>query len=117
MDALHFAAHSLKSSSSNIGALRLSSLAQELESLDAENGAGSVAEILDQVKIEFEKVKEALKTYLLEIRAKRVNRFRFRGRIPWHKLQVENSLRFYLLLYPRAANSITCLYRLTNYAG
>lgn len=64
MDALHFAAHSLKSSSSNIGALRLSSLAQELESLDAENGAGSVAEILDQVKIEFEKVKEALKTYL-----------------------------------------------------
>ncbi|MEL7399321.1 MAG: Hpt domain-containing protein [Pseudomonadota bacterium] len=64
VDELRRNAHSLKGSSSNIGAIPLSDLARQLEDLAAAGGLEGASELVDQISIEFETVHEALKAFL-----------------------------------------------------
>ncbi|MEQ9233939.1 response regulator [Coleofasciculus sp. E2-BRE-01] len=59
-EALRQAAHSLRSSSANLGAVTLSHLCKELENLASAGMSEVPAEQLVQVKVEYEKVKTAL---------------------------------------------------------
>ena len=53
-------AHSLKSSSATMGALRLASLCAELEALGRANCTGNAAVLLAQIVTTYEAVREAL---------------------------------------------------------
>lgn len=62
-DELRRNAHSLKGSSSNIGAVTLSDWARQLEDLAASGTLDGAAEIIDQISREFGTVHEALRTF------------------------------------------------------
>jgi HPt (histidine-containing phosphotransfer) domain-containing protein len=57
---LEQAAHSLKSSSSNVGAVTLAALCQELESMGQANDLANPHMLLKKVETEYERVREAL---------------------------------------------------------
>jgi len=54
-------AHSLKSSSANVGAVHMSFLCKEIESMGRANTITHVAELLSQVETEYEAVEAALR--------------------------------------------------------
>jgi HPt (histidine-containing phosphotransfer) domain-containing protein len=58
--ALQMAAHSLKSSSAHVGALLLSALCKELETMGRANGAEGAAQKVLAVETEFKRVQRAL---------------------------------------------------------
>lgn len=58
--AVNEAAHSLKSSSGHIGAVRLSGLCQHLEQLGRDNQLAETPALIEQVTVEFRRVIEAL---------------------------------------------------------
>jgi PAS domain S-box-containing protein len=58
--AVNQAAHSLKSSSGHIGAVRLSGLCQHLEQLGRDNQLAETPALIEQVTVEFRRVIEAL---------------------------------------------------------
>ncbi len=68
-EALRNAAHSLKSSSANIGALRLSALCKEVERLGRDKTIGDADERLATIRTEFERVEQALERERGEARA------------------------------------------------
>jgi two-component system, sensor histidine kinase and response regulator len=53
-------AHKLKSSSANVGALRLSTLFKELEMRGRQNNTDGTDKLFANIKVEFEAVREAL---------------------------------------------------------
>lgn len=57
------AAHSIKGSSSNLGALRLREFAEKLEQNSRKNGLGEIARDLAAIKVEFAAVQLALRKY------------------------------------------------------
>jgi HPt (histidine-containing phosphotransfer) domain-containing protein len=58
--ALHVAAHSLKSSSSYLGATELSAIAKELENMGRAGEIGGAKEKLEKIESEYERVRSAL---------------------------------------------------------
>lgn len=58
--ALHVAAHSLKSSSSYLGATKLSAMAKELENMGRAGTLEGAKEKLDMLESEYERVRSAL---------------------------------------------------------
>ena len=65
-------AHALKSSSHNLGALRLSKLCQEMESAAAHKEDSVMAELLHQLGPQCFEVEEGLKTIILREKGKSV---------------------------------------------
>jgi len=63
-DTLRVSAHTLKSSSATVGALRLSKICQELETLGRSHTVEGAAAHLDAAAAEYEKVARALETTL-----------------------------------------------------
>lgn len=65
-DAAKFtrAAHSIKGSSSNLGALRVRATAEKLEHQSAKQGLGDVAGLLAEVKAEFARARAELEKFL-----------------------------------------------------
>ena len=63
-DALRKIAHSLKGSSSNICAAKLSELARQLEFMGKDGSTTGAADILEQLKVEFEVVRDILQSSL-----------------------------------------------------
>jgi len=61
---LQEAAHSLKSSSGNLGAVKLAEVCKELEKMGREGRAGSAVALLDSIEAEYELVQTALKQEL-----------------------------------------------------
>ena len=61
-DALERAAHALKSSAANLGAISLSTLFKELESAGRENDLDRAQSLLTESRKEFERVENALKS-------------------------------------------------------
>jgi HPt (histidine-containing phosphotransfer) domain-containing protein len=59
-DALRMAAHSLKSSSGNIGGNGLSDIARELENLGRDGKADATGDLLAQAQQEFSRIEAAL---------------------------------------------------------
>ncbi|MCR8921661.1 Hpt domain-containing protein [Dasania sp. GY-MA-18] len=59
-DAIRRAAHSLKGSASNMGALSLADLCRRLESMGAESKLEETHDLLEQVRKEYSLVREAL---------------------------------------------------------
>jgi len=59
-EALRKAAHSLKSSSANVGAQRLSSLCKELETMGQEKSVQQAASLLSKTILEYEVVQKSL---------------------------------------------------------
>ncbi|OQX96639.1 hypothetical protein B6I21_00445 [candidate division KSB1 bacterium 4572_119] len=57
-------AHSLKSSSANVGAMKLSELGKELEEIGNNGGFKNSSEKIKHVEVEYERVKRALTTYV-----------------------------------------------------
>jgi HPt (histidine-containing phosphotransfer) domain-containing protein len=62
--ALRQAAHSLKSSSANLGAAHLASLCQKLEHLGHSNTIAGISDLLTQVHQAYDLLEPALKDYL-----------------------------------------------------
>jgi CheY-like chemotaxis protein/HPt (histidine-containing phosphotransfer) domain-containing protein len=60
--ALNKAAHSLKSSSANVGAVKLASLCKELETLGRANTIGNAHELVNQMDSEYQRVIATLAT-------------------------------------------------------
>jgi HPt (histidine-containing phosphotransfer) domain-containing protein len=63
---LHMAAHSLKSSSAYVGAMRLSALAKELELMGRSNSLGGARELAQSLKTEFLQVMTVLEAEINE---------------------------------------------------
>jgi len=63
---LHMAAHSLKSSSAYVGAMRLSALAKELEMMRRSNSLGGARELAQRLKTEFLQVMTVLEAEINE---------------------------------------------------
>ena len=65
-DAAKFsrAAHSIKGSSGNLGALALRDVAGQLEERSQNDGLGDVAGLLGELKVQFERVQAELKKLL-----------------------------------------------------
>jgi HPt (histidine-containing phosphotransfer) domain-containing protein len=63
-EALRKAAHSLKSSSANVGAQRLSSLCKELETMGQEKSIQEAAYLLSKMILEYEVVQKSLNVEL-----------------------------------------------------
>jgi two-component system, sensor histidine kinase len=61
---IYRAAHKLKSSSANVGALNLASLLKQAEAMGRENRAGEVPEVFLQIREEYKAVKNALEAEL-----------------------------------------------------
>ncbi len=59
-EMLYRAAHSLKGSSGNFGAVNLGALCQQLEEIITRDGARAACERLPQIEAEYERVKHAL---------------------------------------------------------
>ncbi|WED24705.1 ATP-binding protein [Vibrio sp. JC009] len=66
LEQLSGAAHSLKSSSANVGAHNLSKLSKQLEKAAKDEVEYKVAELIEQIVYEAEQVKEHLETFLSE---------------------------------------------------
>jgi len=62
--SLQEAAHSLKSSSANLGAVKLAELCKELEHMGREGQAGSAGSLVDRIKVEDKLTQAALKEEL-----------------------------------------------------
>jgi HPt (histidine-containing phosphotransfer) domain-containing protein len=60
--ALNKAAHSLKSSSANVGAIKLANLCKELETLGRANTIGNAQELVNQMNSEYQRVIATLAT-------------------------------------------------------
>lgn len=58
--ALHVAAHSLKSSSSYLGATKLSAMAKELENMGRAGSVEGAKEKLERLELEYDRVRTAL---------------------------------------------------------
>ncbi len=63
---LHLAAHSLKSSSAYVGAMRLSALAKELEMMGRSNSLEGTKELAQRLKTEFMLAKKVLEEEINE---------------------------------------------------
>jgi CheY-like chemotaxis protein len=63
-DALRAAAHTMKSSSANLGAMPLSALSKELEALGREGTTAGAADLFRQAAAEYTRVKQALEASL-----------------------------------------------------
>ncbi|MEI6103033.1 MAG: Hpt domain-containing protein [Methanothrix sp.] len=63
---LHMAAHSLKSSSAYVGAMRLSAMAKELEMMGRSNSLGGATELSQRLKTEFLQVMTVLEAEINE---------------------------------------------------
>ena len=61
-DEMKKAAHALKSSSGNIGAIKLSCFAEEFERLGFEDSIGNALDLINQARKEFSEVKKILST-------------------------------------------------------
>ena len=61
--ALAAAAHPLKSSSALLGALRVSELCQELEAIGGAGSTEGASNLLDELRVEFARVRGALELY------------------------------------------------------
>jgi HPt (histidine-containing phosphotransfer) domain-containing protein len=59
-DAIRQAAHSLKSSSANLGAVQLADLCKTLELCSREKKLSDTATFLNQIEIQYDQVQEAL---------------------------------------------------------
>ena len=66
--ALHRMAHSLKSSSATLGALRLAALCKEAEAMGRANDLEGMTALWDQLEAEYEVVQEALTAELTQVR-------------------------------------------------
>ncbi len=64
LDNLRRAAHSFKGSSSNLGALSLASHCMNLEEACKEGDTSTIDTILKDIKPEYERVKDILRTYV-----------------------------------------------------
>ena len=64
--AMQKAAHSLKSTSGNLGAMRLAELCKELENMGRAGTTASVTSLLSVLEVEYERVREALAKELKE---------------------------------------------------
>jgi CheY-like chemotaxis protein/HPt (histidine-containing phosphotransfer) domain-containing protein len=67
-DAIRMAAHTLKSSSANLGAVMLSSLCKEMEARAREGPIGDAAEAVAGIEAEYGKVKVFLEELVVEVR-------------------------------------------------
>jgi HPt (histidine-containing phosphotransfer) domain-containing protein len=67
-DAMKMAAHTLKSSSANIGAVRLSEVCQEIENTVSSKDMKALTALLGSVGGEYFAVEEALKQVLYEVK-------------------------------------------------
>lgn len=65
LPALARAAHTLKSSSANVGLLRLAEIARDLESRARTGDAGPQAGLRELIDREFDRAREALEDYLV----------------------------------------------------
>jgi histidine phosphotransfer protein HptB len=65
-DAVRRDAHTIKGASGNIGTVTLHELARQLERVDLQESPEAAAEILDQLREEFEQVRGYLEGYLAE---------------------------------------------------
>jgi len=65
-NGLHMAAHSLKSSSAYVGAMRLSALAKELEMMGRSNSLVGASELAQRLKTEFMQVMKVLEEEINE---------------------------------------------------
>jgi HPt (histidine-containing phosphotransfer) domain-containing protein len=54
------AAHTLKSSSAQVGAMQLSNLSKEMETLGREGSCEGASELLERIETEYESVREGL---------------------------------------------------------
>ena len=63
-DELRRAAHSIKGSSSNIGAMKLAGICQKIEDLAHSGDLANVAGLITDVETEYSSVKAVLETYL-----------------------------------------------------
>ena len=63
-DDMKKAAHALKSSSGNIGAMKLSRFAEEIERLGFEESIGNALDLIDQARKEYSEVKKILSSEL-----------------------------------------------------
>lgn len=68
LDAVRMAAHALKSSSANLGAMRLSEICQQIESAALSNDAGAVSALMATIGGELSAADQALKAIVLEQR-------------------------------------------------
>ena len=64
MNKLEFQAHALKSSAGNIGAVRLSELATELEHIEMDSPVESIRSAVSRIELEFSSVSELLEQEL-----------------------------------------------------
>ncbi|MEM7758477.1 MAG: response regulator [Cyanobacteria bacterium P01_A01_bin.40] len=65
MTIINEAAHSMKSSSANLGAINLAQLCAELEQLGREQTMEGTESLLANVKLEFQQVEQALRSFLI----------------------------------------------------
>ena len=63
-DAINTAAHSFKSNSANLGAIRLSELCKELEEMGKNNSLKTAQDSITRIEVEYEKVQASLKEEL-----------------------------------------------------
>lgn len=66
LEQLHRTAHSLKSSSANVGAMIVSDLSKNLEMNCKNNSLDNTIELINQIKLEFIRAKDALSRELLK---------------------------------------------------
>ena len=69
LDAVRMAAHTLKSSSANVGAVRLSGVLQQMESAAVKKENATLAELLATIGGEYFAAEEALKGLLVQCRS------------------------------------------------
>ena len=67
-DAVKIAAHTLKSSSANLGAIRLAELCQSIESAAVTNDRTTLADLADGIGSEWFAAEQALRTVMFEQR-------------------------------------------------
>jgi len=65
---LHRTAHSLKSSSATLGALRLAALCKEVEAMGRTNALDGVASLWEKIEAEYALVQEALTAELNQVK-------------------------------------------------
>jgi CheY-like chemotaxis protein len=67
-DALYLAAHSLKSSSANVGAKRIAELARQIEAMARSGPLAGIAPIAEELRVAFEHTQTAMKNALEQAR-------------------------------------------------
>ena len=63
-DAIFHSAHQLKGGSGSIGAMTLTDIAMQIEKIGRAGATDGIAELLEQLKAEYERVAEALRAEL-----------------------------------------------------